>query len=113
MHTAGRIALRHLLMEDAASGGHPLHIARTEAAAIAEAVAVVDASREDIGDCLDAAVRMPREAREIIARVVVAEIVEQQERIEVCCIAEAERALEPDASALESRLGVDDTLDGP
>ena len=38
---------------------------------------------EHVGDRLDAAVRMPREAGEVVVRVVVAEVVEQQERIEL------------------------------
>ena len=37
---------------------------------------------EHVGDRFDAAMRMPREAGEIVVRVVVAEVVEQQERIE-------------------------------
>ena len=39
-----RVALRHLLMQDAAAGGHPLHVAGAERAAVAEAVAVLDGS---------------------------------------------------------------------
>ena len=41
-------------------GGHPLDVAGAEAAAIAEAVAVLDGTREHVGDRLDAAMRMPR-----------------------------------------------------
>ena len=78
-----RIALRHLLVHDAAARRHPLHVARAEAAAIAEAVAVIDRAGQDVGDRLDAAMRMPREAREVILGPLVAEIVEQQERIEL------------------------------
>ena len=77
------VALRHLLMHDAAAGGHPLHVAGAEGAAVAEAVAVLDGAGQHVGDRLDAAMRMPRKAREIIGRDVVAEIVEQQERIEL------------------------------
>src|SRR4051812_8230356 len=42
MHAALAVALRHLLMEDAAARRHPLHITSAEAAAIAEAVTVID-----------------------------------------------------------------------
>ena len=42
VHAALRVALRHLLMHDAAPGGHPLHVAFAERAVTAEAVAVLD-----------------------------------------------------------------------
>src|SRR6185295_16825147 len=95
------IALRHLLVEDAAARSHPLHVAGAEAAAIAEAVAVRHLTGEDVGDRLDAAMRMPREAGEIVGRVLVAEIVEQQKRIELARVAEAECALQLDTRAFE------------
>ena len=63
VHAALRIALRHLLMQDAAAGRHPLHVARAQLALVAEAVAVLDGAGEHIGDRLDAAMRMPRESR--------------------------------------------------
>ena len=93
MHAPALIAFRHLLVKDAAAGGHPLHVSRAEAAAIAQAVAVVHAAGEDVGDGFDPAVRMPREAGEIVVRVLVPKIIEQQERIEFRRIAEAEGAL--------------------
>jgi hypothetical protein len=88
VHPTLLIPFRHLLVHDAASGGHPLDVACAEAALVAEAVAVIDGARQDIGDRLDAAMRVPRESGEIVGRVVVAEIVEEQERIEVGRIAE-------------------------
>ena len=92
-------------MKNAAPGGHPLHIARAHAAAIAEAVAVFHGAREHVGNRFDAAMRMPREAREIRVRIIVAEIVEQQKRIELRRIAEAERAAQLHARAFERRFG--------
>jgi hypothetical protein len=80
VHAALRVALRHLLVHDAAAGGHPLHVAGAERAAVAEAVAVLDRAGEHVGDRLDAAMRMPREPGEVVVRIVVAEVVEQQER---------------------------------
>src|SRR4051812_44381 len=76
VHAPVRIALRHLLVQDAAARGHPLHVASTEAAAVAEAVAVLDRSGEDIRDRLDAAVGMPRKAGLVVVGTFVAEIVE-------------------------------------
>ena len=105
--------LRHFLMEDAAPGGHPLHVAGFKIAAIAEAVAVLDAAGQHIGDRLDAAMRMPRKAGAIIVGPVVAKIVEQEERIELARLAEAEGAAQFDAGSLHGGFRGDDAFDGP
>jgi hypothetical protein len=81
VHLAGEIALGHFLVHDAASGGHPLHVSRAQGAGVAEAVAMFDGAGQHIGNGLDAAVRMPGKALEVVLRLVVAEIVKQQERI--------------------------------
>ena len=112
VHAAGGIALGHFLMNDAAAGGHPLHVAGGDGAAVAHAVAVLDGAGEDVGDGLDAAMRMPGEAGQVVLRDVVAEIVEQEERIEVGGVAETERAAQMDAGAFEGGLGFDQTFDG-
>jgi hypothetical protein len=44
VHAAGLIAFRHFLVDDAAAGGHPLHIAGGDSAAIAHAVPVFNGS---------------------------------------------------------------------
>ena len=75
-------------------------------AAVAEAVAVLDGAGEHVGDRLDAAVRVPREAGQVVVRVVVAEIVEQQERIELRRVAEAEGAAQLHAGAFHGRRGL-------
>src|SRR6476469_4660662 len=100
-------------MHDAAAGRHPLHIARPHRATVAEAVAVVDRSGEHIGDGLDAAVWMPRETGAVIVGAIIAEIVEQQERIELAGVAETEGTPQLDAGAFHGGLGLDDTFDGP
>ena len=55
---------------------------------------------------------MPGKAGEIVVGTVVAEIVEQQERIELAGVAEAEGAAQLDAGAFDGGLGLDDALDG-
>jgi len=104
VHTALRIALRHLLMHDAAARSHPLHVAGAERAAIAKTVAVLDRAREHIGDGLDAAMRMPGETGEIIGRPIVAEIIEQQERIGLLGVAKTESAAQLHAGTFDRGL---------
>ena len=111
MHAALRVALRHFLVENAAAGRHPLHVAGAEVAAVAQAVAVLDVARQHIGDGLDAAMRMPGKAGAIVVRPIVAEIVEQQERIELLGVAEAEGAAKMHAGAFDRGLGADDAFD--
>ena len=100
MHAAGGVALGHLLMDNAAAGGHPLHIASGNGAAVAHAVAVFDGTGEDIGDGLNAAMGMPRKAGKIILGHIVAKI----------GIAKAESAPQMDACALQGGLRLDDPL---
>src|SRR5688572_7218662 len=56
---------------------------------------------------------VPGEAREVIRRALVAEVIEEQERIELVGRAESERAPQFHAGAFHRRLGLDDLLDGP
>jgi hypothetical protein len=56
------VALVVLLVEDAAAGGHPLHVARPDDAGLAGAVPVRDRSLPGDGDGLEAAVRVPADA---------------------------------------------------
>jgi hypothetical protein len=92
VHAARTVALRHLLVKDAAAGGHPLHVAGAEIAPVAKTVAVRDGARKHVGNRLDPAVRVPGKAREKVFGVVVPEVVEQQERIELRRVTEPERA---------------------
>ena len=113
MHAALRVALRHFLVQDAAAGRHPLHVARSEIAAIAQAVAVLDIAGEHIGDGLDAAMRMPGKSGAILVRPVVAEIVQQEERIELGGVAEAESAAQVHAGSFDRGFRGDDAFDRP
>ncbi len=73
---------------------------------------MLDRTGQDIGDGFNSAVGVPREAREIVLRNVVAEIVQKEKRIEVRCIAETKRPAQVNSRALEGRLGSDEPLDG-
>ena len=92
-------------------GRHPLDVARAQAAAIAEAVPMVHRPGEHVRDGFDAAVRVPREPGQVVARHVVAEVVEQQEGIVLVGVAKAERAAQAHAGAFDGGLGFDDALD--
>ncbi len=83
---------------------HPLDVAGGDGAVVAHAVAVLHGSGEDVGDGLDPAVRMPGKARQIIRGNVVAEIVEQQERVEIGGVAEAEGAAQMHSCALQASV---------
>ena len=78
-------------------GGH--------AALVAQAVAVRHLAGQHVGDGLDAAMRMPRKAGQVIRRILVAKIVQQQERIELRGLAEAEGALQLHAGAFDGGFG--------
>src|SRR6266436_10105461 len=97
-------------MDDAAAGGHPLDVTGGDGAAIAHAVAMLDGPGKDVRDGLNATVRMPRKARQIILRNIVTKIVEQEERVKVRGVAEAERAAQVYARTFHRRLGFDEPL---
>ncbi len=51
----------HLLVHDAAAGGHPLDVAGADRPRVADAVLMVYLAREHVRHRLDAAVRVPGE----------------------------------------------------
>jgi hypothetical protein len=108
MHTALLIALGHFLMENATTGSHPLHIASGHFAFVAQTVGVLDRTGEHIRDRLDPAMWMPGESRQVIFRILIAEVVQQQEGIEFLRFTEAESALQFHARALDRGLRLND-----
>ena len=106
VHASPVVPFRHLLVQDAAARRHPLHVASAHFALIAQAVAVFDGAGKNVGDRLNPSVRMPRKSGQVIPRIVVAKIIQQKKRIEILRLAEAERALQLDARALDGRLGL-------
>src|SRR5712691_7840455 len=98
-------------MQDAAAGRHPLHVPGSHPALVAETVAVLHRTGQHVGDRLDSAVRVPGESGEIVLRVLVAEIIQQQEGVELAGFAETEGALQLYSCALDGRLGVNDLFD--
>jgi hypothetical protein len=87
-------------MNDTAARGHPLNIPRSDGAAVAHAIAVFHCPSQDVGNGLDSAVGVPREPSQIVLWNVIAEVVEQEKRIEVGGVTKPERAAEVHARIL-------------
>jgi hypothetical protein len=83
VHATLVIPLRHLLVDDAAAGRHPLHIPRCNYSAVAQAVAMVHFSSQDICDGFNAPMRMPGEALQIVGGVIAAKIIQEEEGVEL------------------------------
>ena len=107
MHPAGLIAFRHLLMDDPAAGRHPLNVAGGNGAAIPHAIAVFHRTGEHVGDRLDATMRMPRKAGQVILGNVIAKIVEKEERVEIGRVPETESPAQMHARAFKRGLRLD------
>src|SRR5690348_15843480 len=99
-------------MDDALTGGHPLNVARGNGSLVAHAIGVVHGSSQDMCYGFDPAMRMPGEARQIVGGNIVAEVVEQQERIEIGRIAEPKRTPEVHPGSFERRFGLDHAIHG-
>ena len=106
MHASFRIALRHFLMKNSASGGHPLHVAGAQGSAIPQAVAVVHRSPQDIGDGFDAAMGVPGKTGPIIVGAIVTEIVQQKKWIELAGLAKAEGPPQLYSGPFQGRLRI-------
>ena len=72
---------------------------------------MLDRACQDVGDGLDAAMRMPGKTGQIIRWIVVAKIVQQQEGIEILGLAETKGTLQLDSCALQRGLGLYDLFD--
>lgn len=102
-------AAGHFFVEDAATRTHPLHIAGTYNAFVAEAVAVGGGALEHVGDCFDTAVRVHGEAADgTFERVVEGEVVEEQEGVELVAGFRRDRAEQTHARTFHGGLWFDD-----
>ncbi len=98
-------------MDDAAAGGHPLHVTASEIAAVAHVILMQHVAVKHVGHGLETAVRMAGKAGDVIVRVLGAELVEHQERIEALELRAADAAAELHACAVGSGDGLDDALE--
>ncbi len=76
---------------------------------MAEVILVAHVAVDHVGDGLEPAVRVRREAGDVVLRVVGAELVEQQKGIEPQCRGRAERTAQAHAGAIRG-LGAEDDL---
>ena len=72
MHAASLVAFGHLMVDNPASGGHPLDIAGADRPVVS---GVCSGRLEDISNGFDPAMRVPRETRQVILRNVIRKIV--------------------------------------
>src|SRR5215469_2616380 len=99
-------------MDDAAAGGHPLHVTGGDGSVVTHAVAVLDGAGEDVRDRLDTAMRGPGECGEVVFGDVVAEVVQEKERIEFVRAAESEGTTQMNSGAFQSGLGFNQAFYG-
>jgi len=88
-------------MNDAASRGHPLHLARTNGPRIPHAVAMLHPSLKYISHRFDAPVGMPGKAGEVVVGVNGMKIVEKQEGVVVGGLVVAKRTVQMHACTLD------------
>ena len=100
---AQRALGRHLVVQDAATRGHPLRVALADDAATTVGVVVRDLAVEHVGDGLEPAVRVPGRALRLVGLVLDrAELVEEEERVGVVhAQAARERTPHLEAGALD------------
>ena len=89
-----------------------MYVARAERAFVPQTVAVVYRACKDVSDRFDAAMRMPGETGNVVGRIFIPEIVEQQKGVEVVGLPESERAAEPHPCAFERWLCLNDAFHG-
>jgi len=101
----------HFLVDDAAAGGHPLHVSRCNDPFIFHAVAMFHRAMDHVGDRLDPPMRVPGKPFQIMGRIIRVEVVEEQERIKQGDLIVAEGPLQMDACAFDGGLALPDFAD--
>ena len=108
MHAPRLIPFWHLLVNDSSARRHPLNIASADNTAVADTVAMLNGSRQHVGDSLNSAVRMPGESSQIVLWNIIPEIIEQEKRIEFLGIAKSKSATKMYARTFERGLRFDE-----
>ncbi|CAM5215920.1 hypothetical protein CDEF62S_01597 [Castellaniella defragrans] len=75
------LLLRHLFVDDAAPGRHPLYAARLEIALVAQVIAMAHVAVDDVGDRLEAPMGVRRKTRDVVLRIVGRKRIQHQKRV--------------------------------
>ncbi|MBP1717496.1 MAG: hypothetical protein H6Q43_934 [Deltaproteobacteria bacterium] len=102
---------RHFLVNDPAARGHPLDVPRLNDPLISHAVPMFHLSMKDIRDCLNPAVGMPREALQVVSRVVGMKIIKKKKRIQHGNMLIAKGSFQMNPGALDGRLAFENLFD--
>src|SRR5215467_14485875 len=113
VHPAARISLRHFLVEYAASGRHPLYVSGPKGPLVAQAVAVIHSAGQHIRDGLDAPMGVPGKSGAVVLGTIVAEVIQQEEWVEIARIAESKGSVEFHPRSLNGGRGFYDPLHWP
>ena len=97
MHSTVRITAGHLLMNDAASGSHPLYVTGPDGSEVSQAVTMINGTGKNVRDGLDPAVRVPWKSSQVVLWPLIAKVIEKKEGVELRRVAESERTIEADA----------------
>ena len=92
--------LRHLGVDDAATGRHPLHATGFQMATIAKMILVQHVTGEHVGDRLKTSMRMRRKTGDVLVRSIATKLIEHQKRIEPRKLRLTETAIERDTSTV-------------
>ena len=90
-------------MYDAAASLHPLTPTGAQVSGIAHAVLMLHVTIDHVGESVEAAVWMRRETRNILIRIITAEIIQHQERIIIAQSRCADSAMHRNACAFSRR----------
>ena len=108
VHAAPVIALGHFLVNDAAAGGHPLHVPWGDHSFVAQAVAMFHFPGCDISNGLNSPVGMPGEAFQIIGGIVAAEIIQEEKRVKFRHLIIAKGPVEVDPGPFQGGFALPD-----
>ncbi len=100
-------------MDESAAGGHPLHAPRHQHSLVTVIVAVTHAPIEHVCDSLEAAMRVIRETRDVVLAAIRAELIQQEERIQIRELRLADDARELDAGPVRSGHAAHDAFNTP
>jgi len=103
----------HFLVDDPRARGHPLDIAGTDTAGISETVFMIDRPFKHVGDSLDSPVRVLRKTGQIFARLIRAEIIEHEKRVELRQFVVPECPVQPDTCSFDRCICTEYTLNCP